>query len=279
VLTLDAVLLGVLLPAAVAGVLLLLGRIPGLGGVFVALSIGGGYLAGHVGLRGFRGWVPRESTERVAAIVAAGVVVAVLGLTRRGRLPVRLALHFGLGAAAAWYLAGGHHQRASDLWGAALQVGLVAAATTLLWWRLEAEQPHAPAVDARGGAAQALLLAVAAGGAAGAIGLSGSQVLAQLAGALTAAVAGGAVAGRLLGAAAALPRSAAPFALGYVALLFAATSFADLPPVSAGLLALAPLPAAGAARGGFTPRLAVVLGTLGAAGFLAYEASPSFAGL
>jgi hypothetical protein len=278
VLTLDAVLVGVLLPAVVAGVLLMLGRLPLLGATGTSLALGAAYVAGHIGLRGWRGWVPHESTDRVLAIVAIATVLARLGLTRRGFVIIRAVLHFGFGCGAAWYLAGGLYQREFGVEGAAVQVGLAALAVTLLWWVCEREAPAA-SKDGSGGAIESALLALVVGGAAVAIGLSGSQLLAQLTGVLAAALAGAAAAGRLANALPPLPRSAAPFALGYVALLLAATAYADLPRESAGLLALAPLLAPGAARGGAPARLVVALGLVGAATWLAFDASPSFEGI
>lgn len=282
-LTLDAVLYGLALPAGVAGVLLLLGRVPLVGHAAAALSVGGAYLAAHVGLRGWRGWVPRESTDRVGAIVAAGTVLALLGLSRRGPAPLRALLGAGCGIGAAAYLAGATWHRDAGLSGAAWQAGLAGAAAALLWLGLAREAADAAPRDARGGAAESALLAVAAGGAAVAVCLSGSQLLAQLMGAFAAALAGAAAAGRLLGARPPLPVVAPALALGHVALLLAATTYATLPREAAGLLALAPLAAPGtargAARGGVVVRLAAVVLLAGGGAWLAWDASPSFEGL
>jgi hypothetical protein len=276
--TLDALLLRVLLPAGVAGVLLLCGRLPLLSRTCTSLALGAAYVGGHVGLRGWRGWVPHESTDRILAIVAVATVLARMGLTQRGPRVLRGLLHLGFGAGAAAYLAGAMFQREFGLQAAAVQVGLAGLAAALLWFALEREAPNAAATDARGGAFESFLLAIAAGGAAVAIGLSGSQLLAQLMGVFAAALAGAACAGRLLGAPSPLPRSAAPLALGHVALLLAATAFAELPREAAGPLALAPVFAPGAARGGRAARLVLLLAATGAGLWFAYDASPPFAG-
>ena len=249
-------LAGIALPAAATGLLLVLARLAGGGAWAAALALGAGDLAAHVALRGWRGWVPKESLDWIAASAAAGLVVGALGLTRRGPTALRVLLRAALAFAAAWFVAGRVLARRGELSAVLGEMALVAAAAAAGWSLLESRRD----ADDTGGTAGAarpswlppLMLTTAAGSAALAVGLSGSVVLGQLTGALAAALGGALVATRLRLAPPLLPGAAPVVALTLLGLLLAASVHASLPPLAAALLALAalvPPPAAGVGGG------------------------------
>jgi hypothetical protein len=298
VFTLADALAGVVLPAVVAAVVLLLTRLAGggargaprgAGAAGAALAIGAGDLAAHVALRGWRGWVPKESLDWIAASAAAGLLVGVLGLTRRGPAALRLLWRAGFGFAAAWFVAGRALARRGELSTVLGEMALVAAAGAAGWSLLESRRDADDA--ARPAWLPPLMLTTAAGSAALAVGLSGSVVLGQLTGALAAALGGALVATRLRLAPPLLPGAAPVLALTLLGLLLAACVHASLPPLAAALLALAavvPPPvatggatgatgAAGAAGAGLLSGLQrlLVVGALGGAAIgIAFQASP-----
>jgi hypothetical protein len=218
----GALLLGVLLPAVVAGLLLLAGRRRA-GGGWSALATGAGYVAGHVGLRGWRGLPPSDATDWIL-VLALGATAAAIALCGRGPLrpratwPQALVMAL-LGAAAAWCL----QRRVAAAGGAPARDALLAGLLIAMVWSVV--QRWRPATRSL---VPAVLLLAAAGGAA-AIGLSGSQSLAQHAGALAATL-GAATVVALCGWAPALWDgliAVACLLLG--SLLLAGQLFADLP--------------------------------------------------
>lgn len=280
-------LAGIVLPAVVAGVLLLLGRmLRGAGGSAggswaSALALGVGYLAGHIGVRGWRGGMPKESTDWIAVAAATGLLAGVAGVTRRGPSALRVLLRWGLAFAAAWFVAGRSLARRGDLATVLGEMALVATGAALAWWLLESRRDddgERPTVLAP------LLLLTAVGCAALALGLSGSVLFARLGGALAATLGAALCLTSLRLAPALLPGGAAVIALLLLSLLLAATVHARLPLGSALLLALAalvPAPAARAAQGSPAPQPGRGFGALllcallgGAAIGLAYAASP-----
>ena len=279
-LSLQDALAGIALPAAVAGVLLLvLGRLAGGRGWAAAIAIGCGQLAGHVGVRGWRGWQPKESTDWIAVGAAAGLVAGVFGLTRHGPFALRLLLRWLTALGAAWLIAGRSLANRGDATEVLGRMALVAAGAALGWSLLESRRY---AGGDRPAAASPLLLTVAAGCAALAIGLSGSVLLARLAGVLAAALGAAWVVTALRLAPPLLPGVAPVVALALLGLLLAASVHARLPVVAALLLAgaaVVPPPRASAgpdASGGGSGLGSLLLATLlgGAAVGLAWKASP-----
>lgn len=278
-LSLQDALAGIALPAAVAGVLLLvLGRLAGGRGWAAALAVGCGQLAGHVGVRGWRGWEPKESTDWIAVGAAAGLVAGVFGLTRHGPLALRLLLRWLAALGAAWLIAGRSLANRGDATEVLGRMALVAAGAALGWSLLESRRYAGGDWPA---AASPLLLTVAAGCAALAIGLSGSVLLARLAGVLAAALCAAWVVTALRLAPPLLPGAAPVVALALLGLLLAASIHARLPVVAALLLACAavvPPPRASGpdASGGGSGLGSLLLATLlgGAAVGLAWKASP-----
>jgi hypothetical protein len=178
---LPALLLGVLLPACVAGVVML-ALYRRSGAVAAALAVGAGAAAGHVALRGWSGWPPREAMAWLPVVAVLGAVTGALGVTRRGPAPLRSLLRLGLAAAVVWLLLGKVLTRQTGDSGPLRAVALLAAGLAVGWSAFESLAT--PRVR-RG---PLLLLVLLATGSAVVLGLSGSVVLAQLAGALTAAV-------------------------------------------------------------------------------------------
>lgn len=287
-------LAGIALPALVTGLLLLLARLAGGGAWTAALALGAGDLAAHIALRGWRGWMPKESLDWIAASAAAGLVVGMSGLTRRGPPALRVLLRAALAFAAAWFVAGRVLARRVELSTVLGEVALVAAAAAAGWSLLESRHDDGgagaggPAGATRPAWLPTLMLTTAAGSAALAVGLSGSIVLGQLTGALAAALGGALVATRLRLAPPLLPGAAPVLALTLLGLLLAATVHASLPPLSAALLALAAVvPPPAAVAGGSASaaglrselqRLLVVAALGGAAIGVAFQASPPLVG-
>lgn len=283
VIPLDELLTGVVLPAVVSGLLLLALRL--IRGWPAALAVGAGIVCGHIGLRGWRGLPPRDATDWILLVAAGATVVGMLLCARgelRPRPPVlRGLLLLVLASAAAYCLlvrvaAGG--DAAPDPRLAALGPGAVVAVAWLAAqqaaWPRRAELP--------------LLLLIVAVGAAVALGLSGSQRLAQHAGVVAAALGGASVAALAGWGPERWDGALAVAALALSSLLLAGRLFADLPAACPLLLAAA-VPAHLVARrfAGSPPRsmasrglpLAVAAACAGAAVALAIAASPSFEGL
>jgi hypothetical protein len=275
VLSLSDTLLGIALPAGVALALLLPARLLRARNRPAALAVGLAYLAGHVGVRGWRGWTPKESSDWIAASAAAGLAVGVLGLTRQGPGALRFGLRWALALAAAWFVAGRSLARRGDPQEVLGEMALIAAGAALAWSLLESPR------NGGGGWLDALVLLVSTTCAAIAVGLSGSLLLARLTGVLAAALGAAVLATRMRFAPALLPGAAAVVVLTLLALLLAATVHARLPASSALLVALAALSLPAPSAAGSPPvgrsRMWALLRCLlagGAAVGIAYAASP-----
>jgi len=205
-------------------------RIPG----WPALAIGGGYLAGHFALRGWRGWTPKESTDWIAICALAGLALGLTAWTRDERPGRAFLLRWAVGAAVAWAVIGKVLLRgdsAALAWGQMALIGLAAAA---VWSQLESQATAA-------GVGLAALLCLVATGSSIALVLSSSAVLGQLAGALAAAL-GASIGARVLMRTPLQLRAAIPAtATTLLALLLAGVVYSRLPLASALLLGAAPL--------------------------------------
>jgi len=275
------VLLGVLLPAVLAGVLLLaLRRAAWATGAGSALAVGGGYAAAHLLQRGWRGFPPAEASDWPWVAAVAGALLGASGLTRRGAAPLRLALRLLASGGLAWCVLAAW-RRGVDASTARAAVALLGAGTALAWSVLELRQPEpgwfAPA-----------LLALTAAGAAAAIGLSGSAKLALLTGGLCGVLAAACVAAALRLGPASSAGAAPPAALVLAALLLVAAHYSELPLRAAGLVGAAPvvalLPRAALGTRGRRAWLDLVLLALAAALLatavkLALDASPPWDGV
>ncbi len=282
---------GILLPAVLAGLLLLVLRRALPGAVAGAIAVGLGYVAGHVGLRGWRGWVPRESTDWVAVVALLGLCVGVTGLTRRGPTGLRSLSRLLLAGLAAWLVVGKVLGREHEGLGLLRELLVLGAGIAVAWSALETlALPHA-----RGGPVAVLF--VTSLGCAAVLGISGSIVLAQLAGVLTSTLGATLVLCARQRSADVLLGVASPAALVLGVLLLAGLLLADVPPASALLLAAVPLGAlvvrlgaevlhrraasSGEGRrasadgaGTLCAQLIVCAGLAGAAFWLALQASP-----
>ena len=274
-LTVGDALTGILLPAAVAGVLLVVGRVAGGRLWAAALALGAGHLAGHVGVRGWRGWVPQESTDWIAAGAAAGLLLGVLGATRRGPVVLRLALRWLAALGVAWLVAGRSLARRGEPTGVLAEMALVAAGAAVAWTLLESRrEADAP----RPSAVTPLLLLVATACATLAIGLSGSVLLARLTGVLASTLGAAWLLSALRLAPPLLPGAAPVVALTLLGLLLAAVVHARLPLIASILVAGAavvppPAPGAGGPRRGLGSLLVCAL-LGGVAIGVAWRASP-----
>jgi len=282
---------GIALPAVLAGLLLLGLRRVLPGAVAGAIAVGVAYLAGHIGLRGWRGWVPRESTDWVGAVALLGLFVGATGLTRRGPTGLRSLTRLLLAAFAAWLVVGKVLGREHAGAGLVRELLVLGAGIAVAWSALESLAQ--PAV--RGGPFAVLL--VTSLGCALVLGISGSIVLAQLAGVMTATLGAVLVLCARQRSAEVLLGVAGPAALVLGVLLLAGLHLADVPAPSALLLAAAPLcallvrlaagllarraaassgdrGASGDGAGTLAVQLVVSVALVGAAFWLALQASP-----
>jgi hypothetical protein len=275
------VLLGLLLPALAAALLLLGLRRAAWGpGAGAALAVGGGYVLAHLLQRGWRGFPPAEATDWPWPCAAAGALLGATALTRRGAAPLRVALRLLAGGATAWLVLAAW-RRGVEADEARFTVGLLAAGAALAWSVLELRA-------ARPGWFLPALLALTAAGAATAIGLSGSAKLALLAGGLCAVLTAAAVGAALRLAPPSLEGLVPPCVLALLALGLAAHFYSELPARSAQLLAAAPctswLLAVALRERGRGPLASALLllpaaALLALAAALAHAASPSWDGV
>lgn len=257
--------------AAMVSVLALCGRRNHASRVWAGCALGAGYFAGHVCITGWTAFPPTDTTNWLPyfALAAAAVGslafllnskaarIAVLGGVCVGAMRLLLAPKFlyGWSAEQGWLWVGG-------LGCAALLLTLSLAAMARR--SLIAMEPP-------------LLLAIVSAGTAGALMLSGSLLLGQFAAVLSAAVLGSLVLtwrGRIEG-----DGVASVFSLVGVALLASGYFFAELPALSAVLLATAPVGALipiriSAPRWAAAVRVAVVVAVVGGAMLAAFRSSP-----
>lgn len=226
-------LLGVALPAVIAGLCLLLARRAAWGpGAGAALAVGAGCVAAQVLQRGWRGWQPAEATDWLWICAAGGALVGAVGLTRRGPAPLRLAWRLLVCGVVAWIVLAAWRRGAEPSTARAVVVA-IGAGGAVAWSLLELPQ-SAP------GWLPPAVLAMSAAGAAVAIGVSGSVTLAMLGGASCAVLSAGAVASALRLGPATLPGVVAPFLPALTALLLIGVFYSYLPATSAVLIAAAP---------------------------------------
>jgi hypothetical protein len=274
-------LIGVALPALLAGLLLLCARRAAWGpGAGAALAVGGGCVAAQMLQRGWRGWPPTEATDWLWVCAAVGGLVGAAGLTRRGPEPLRLAWRLLACGAVAWIVLSAWRRSAEASTMRAV-LAAIAAGGALVWSLLERARPEPswqlPAV-----------LALTAAASAVAMGVTGSVALAMLGGASCGLLSACAVARALRLAPPTLPGVVAPFVLAQTSLLLVAVFYSYLPVASAGMIAAAPcaalLPRALGGERAARPRAALLpllacVALLVFAVKLAFDASPSFDGL
>lgn len=199
-----------------------------------SLAIGGGYLAGHLALRGWRGWAPRESTDWIAVCALGALAIGGLAWTRRSGRRSAFLLRWLVGSTAAWAVVGKVLLRQDSALTAWSELALIGLAAAIVWSVLETQATSA-------GVGLAALLCVVATGTSIALLLAESALLAQLAGGLAAAL-GAAVGVRVLFRAPLQIRAAVPVVvITLLALLLAGSVYARLPTASALLLGAAPL--------------------------------------
>jgi len=222
-------LLGMALPAVVSGTVLLVTwrrRPPLAGGRWsgaVALSIG--YVAGHLGIAGLPPFPPIEATQGLAYLALAAMMLGLVdALCRKNPAWRRWGLRLLLAGATVWLLL---RSILSLAWMIALSVALLA-----FWAQLEVLAERQP------GAGLPLLLLVVTAATSVILLVSGSALLGQLGGGLTAAIAAsGVVAWR--SPTFSLSRGATPVVSVLLAGLWLNGSFyAETPLTSVALMAL-----------------------------------------
>ncbi len=180
-------LLGMALPAVVSGTVLLAAwrrRTPLVGGTWsgaIALSIG--YVAGHIGVAGLPPFPPTEATQWLAYLALAGMGLGLVDtLYQKNPAWLRWGLRLLLAGAVVWLLL---RPVFEHTWGPAKGiVWMVALGVTLLafWGQLEALAERQP------GAGLPLLLLIVTAASSAILLVSGSALLGQLCGALTAVI-------------------------------------------------------------------------------------------
>ncbi len=284
--TLSMIAFGVLLPAAIAAALLALPllRRPGADGRprsawAVPAGLGLALLAAHAGLKGFPRVPPGESTEWLFVAGLAATALGVAEALRPAPAGVRWGIRAAVALAALGALLRGRLRHTHTLGEAAVMVALLAAGALATWALLDGVASRAR------GPGYPLVLSAIAGGGALALGLSGSQLLAQLAGALACATTAAAAVAWLRPSATWTAGATAVPALAMAAAWLSGLTYADLPWASLALLAVSP---ALALAGGFVPlarlgprwealtRAAIASLPVAAAVGIAFHLSPRF---
>lgn len=171
------------LPLAIA--ILLTGAIrlalgAGRGPQAAGAAVGIAFLAGYAAVRGLPAWPPVQAIEKLAYLAAAALAVGLLlDLLRAGATAVRIIGVIALVAAIAWVFEAQVRQADPK---ALIYPALLAAGGALALWRVAGQRAQ--------GVAPAVTVIVAALGLAGVALVSASLSIAQLAGALAAAVGG-----------------------------------------------------------------------------------------
>jgi len=172
-----------LLPLAVAFVLTGVLRFafsPARGAQVACAGVGFGFLVGYLATLGLPAWPLAGALQKLALIAAAGLVVGlVLDVMRAGVASVRVLGVLGLIGALAWVFETQVRQAEPS---GLIEPALIAAGGALVLWRLAGRRDE--------GVPPAVTVIVAALGLAGVALVSASLSIAQLAGALAAAIGG-----------------------------------------------------------------------------------------
>jgi len=271
----QTAILAVLLPAILAGVLVLIlsrrdDRGPGLG---IALGLALGFAAGQVALVGWPGLLPVDATYRVFHLAFAGAVVGICEVLWKGKAPLLWALRAALAALVLGFLLRSVMEHtwegnADVLWLSGLFVAVLVFAAPLEHLARTTRGFEAPLL---------LVLLISAGSAA--LVLGHSAFLGQLAGSLAAALGAVGVVALMRPSVRLAPGGVPVVTAVFSALVLCGYFFATLPATSAVLLALGP---AAAALGGVGPlakrpswqvlvlRVVLLLVVAGVAVYLAY---------
>jgi hypothetical protein len=244
---LRPILWGVLVPAVVSGAVLALDWGPWRreggrrGGDRVgAVALGGGFIAGQVGLVGVPPFPPIDATHVLVYLALVGTGLGLWLGPRPATGPLGWLLRGAASLSAPAWLLRPLLTHRFELWSGVLWIGGLAFGTLALWIALEALAKRPP------GSVGFLVPLVTASGGAVALLLSGSALVAQFAGVLAAAL-GPATVMASLRPRASLASAAPVEAILLSALWIAGLFYVEVPAWSALLLGVAPI-AASAAR-------------------------------
>jgi hypothetical protein len=236
-LLIEQMLLGVVLPAAVALAVFVLARTwrrDSLGRIGTVLAIGGGYLAGHLALRGWPPFPPAESTQWLVFLVLLVTFLGAVDVTSRVPDWVRWAVRAAVSLAVPCLLL---QPLVDHAWSPAVAmqwISLTALAIFASWSFLDwlASRTH--------GATLPLVLLIVSVGTSLVLLFSGSASLGQLAGVLAATM-GVSLLLAFLRPGFSLGHGAVPVAMVLLAGLWINGKFyAEVPTASAAMLILAP---------------------------------------
>ncbi|MCI0585543.1 MAG: hypothetical protein L0323_01725 [Planctomycetes bacterium] len=238
---LDALLRGVLVPALVAGVLLILiDRLPGREGGrgarnwLGAIPLAAGYASTQVALVGWPAFPPRESTHGLFYIAIAAALLSPLATARGIRAPLRwiatAVLAFGVPVLLL-------RSRIVQRWSAGESLLVVGA----LGSSLLAVGGAAGTAARLPGPLSYVVLLIPLGSAAGVLGLSGTALHAQLAGAVASGLGAGFVISLTRGGAPASPAMARFSSILLASVLITGHFYARVSVASALLIALCPI--------------------------------------
>ena len=183
---LGLVLSTVLIPLGAAAITLLAARwicrrVGVSDGMAVALAVGVGYLAGHLGIA-WPGFPPIDVTDRVAWLAAAAILVGLFEAARPGWIWLKWAARAVLTTAVLGAMLGPIFEETRQTWVGLAWLAGVGIALLASWANVEGLASRLSA------ASLGLAMLIVAGGAAGALVVSGSLVLGRFGAALAASL-------------------------------------------------------------------------------------------
>jgi hypothetical protein len=267
---------GVLAAGLISGVLAIIGRLWKANNWVDAVAIGIGYTSGHVVTAGWPTFAPAEATQWLPYFAISFLFVGVLDTLLRPAAWVRVTLWVLCCVGILRLLLGAKFQYGWSLTQGCLWIACLAVGMLVVAGCLDAAAQRDASV------ALPLSLAIVAGGTGAALMLSGSMLLGQLAIVLATALGAISAAGFALPTAAKGSGSVPTVVALLSSLWLSGYFFAELPPASALLLAVATVSAPMLVRfsegakswKGLLLRTAVVIVPVALSVFLAFKASP-----
>jgi hypothetical protein len=267
---------GILAALLVSGVITVVGRLWKANSWTDAIAVGASYAVGHVVTAGWPAFPPIEATQWLPYFGIAVAILAMIDTLLRPPGSVRAVLWFLCSAGILLLLLNSKFQYGWSLFAGVLWIVGLATALLLLTSFLDRTAQRDASISLP------LILAIVAGGTGLALMLSGSMLLGQLAFVLASAFGAIVIVGMLLPNAI-NGRGIAPVSATLLCgLWLSGYFFSELPPVSALLLLVSPIPAlmlvlfdeSGNPRRGLLLRTILVTVPVALAVFLAFAASP-----